>query len=55
MSVLAYVALFFVCGLMAHRFIDHLDKPMDFRNIAGMVIHGAELVALSYLFRIISG
>lgn len=54
MSILFYVCVVFVCGMMAHRFVDHLEYQMDFYNSIGMIINGCELVALGYIFKVLS-
>lgn len=54
MSILFYVCLFFVCGMMASRCVDCLYQPMTTRNIIEMFIHAAEIVALGYLFSVIA-
>lgn len=46
-----YLAIFFVAGMMCHRFASRLEQPMEWRNIAGLCVNGAEILALASIFR----
>lgn len=51
MSIWMYLAIFFVAGMMCHRFASRLEQPMEWRNIAGLCVNGAEILALASIFR----
>lgn len=51
MSIWMSLVIFFVTGMAVHRFAARLEKPMTWRNIAGMCVNGSEVLALAYILR----
>lgn len=53
MNFLLYLAVVFVAGMMAHRFVSKLSKPMTNENIWGLVCNASEIMALGFIFKML--